>query len=223
MTRNRHAAPSRRHTRAGRPRRSRLTGIIGGIVGSVVAAIGVLLVTAACGSTVQTVPAREAVPVGVPSEVEATPGLATVATSLGTVVTMDGYTLYRFSKDTTNPSRSTCNAQCAKTWPPVLGDGQPTLTGVPADKVGTIGRPDGTQQLTLDGWPLYRYAKDTKPGQTAGEGVGGTWRAIGVNGKPAADSAPAAPAPAPKQAPVAPAPAPKQAPTPAAEDTSSGY
>jgi predicted lipoprotein with Yx(FWY)xxD motif len=222
MTRNRHAAPSPRRTRAARPRRASLTGIVGGIVGFAAAAIALLLVTAACGSTVQTVPAREAAPVGIPSEVEATPGLATSTTSLGTVVTMDGYTLYRFSKDTTAPSKSTCNAECAKTWPPVLGDGQPKLTGVPADKVGTIGRADGSQQLTLNGWPLYRYAKDTKPGETAGEGVGGTWRAIGVNGKPAADSAPAAPAPAPKQAP-------KQVPTPAAPpaapaaDTSSDY
>ncbi|MEK6439705.1 hypothetical protein [Pseudonocardia sp. T1-2H] len=35
------------------------------------------------------------------------------------------------------------------------------------------------------GWPLYRFAKDA-PGDVKGEGVGGTWQAIGVNGKPAA-------------------------------------
>jgi len=168
------------------------------------------------------VPAREAPPVGAAAAVAATPGLATAPTSLGTVVTIDGFTVYRFSKDTTTPSKSTCNAACAKTWPPVLGDGTPKLTGVPADKIGTIGRADGSQQLTLGGWPLYRYAKDAKPGDTAGEGVGGTWHAIGVDGKPAAESAPAAPTPAP--APKQPAPAPKQpAPAPAAEDTSSGY
>ncbi len=223
MTRNRHAAPHPRRTR-GRPRRATLTGIVGSIVGGAAAVFALLLVTAACGSTVQTVPAREAAPVGVPSEVDATPGLATAATSLGTVVTMDGYTLYRFGKDTSDPSRSTCNAECAKAWPPVLGDGQPKLTGVPADKIGTIGRADGSQQLTLNGWPLYRYAKDTKPGETAGEGVGGTWHAIGVNGKPATESAPAAPAaaPAPKRAPAPAAPAAPSA-APAADYSSSGY
>jgi predicted lipoprotein with Yx(FWY)xxD motif len=225
MTRNRHAAPHPRRTRAGRPRRASLTGIVGGIVGGAAAVFALLLVTAACGSTVQTVPAREAAPVGVPSEVDATPGLATAATSLGTVVTMDGYTLYRFGKDTSDPSKSTCNAECAKAWPPVLGDGQPKLTGVPADKIGTIGRADGSQQLTLNGWPLYRYAKDTKPGETAGEGVGGSWHAIGVNGKPAAESAPAAPAaaPAPKRAPAPAAPSAAPSAAPAADYSSSGY
>jgi hypothetical protein len=60
---------------------------------------------------------------------------------------------------------------------------------VPADLVGTVGRPDGTQQLTLNGWPLYRFAKDTAPGDVNGEGVDGTWRAIGTDGKPVAGSA----------------------------------
>ena len=36
-------------------------------------------------------------------------------------------------------------------------------------------REDGSLQLTLDGWPLYRYAGDTAAGDTTGEGVGGVW------------------------------------------------
>jgi predicted lipoprotein with Yx(FWY)xxD motif len=31
------------------------------------------------------------------------------------------------------------------------------------------------QQLSYNGHPLYRYAQDTAPGQTNGEGVGGKW------------------------------------------------
>src|SRR5262245_12020758 len=31
-----------------------------------------------------------------------------------------GFTLYRFDKDTTHPSKSNCNGDCAVTWPPVL-------------------------------------------------------------------------------------------------------
>ncbi|MGI5129679.1 hypothetical protein ACQEVB_22925 [Pseudonocardia sp. CA-107938] len=187
MTRNRHAAPSARRIRRDRARGGPASGIVGGIAGCAGVALSLLLVTAACGSTVQSVPAREAPPVGGAAQAAAaTPGLATATTPLGTVVTVDGYTVYRFDKDSADPSRSTCTGDCAKAWPPVLGDGIPKLTGLPADQIGTVGRPDGTQQLTLAGWPLYRSAKDTKPGSTAGEGVGGTWRAIGVDGKPAA-------------------------------------
>lgn len=224
MTRNRHAVPGPRRSRSGpvREKRGPVAGIVGGIVGSAATALGLLMVTAACGSTLQSVPAREAAPVGgvAAAATAATPGLATVSTPLGTVVTMDGYTVYRFDKDTPDPSKSACAGECAKAWPPLLGDGTPRLSGVPADKVGTVGRPDGSQQLTLNGWPLYRFAEDAAPGDTKGEGVGGTWRAVGVDGKPAsaAAKAPAAKAPA---APAATAP--PAAPPPAADYTSSGY
>lgn len=216
MTRTRHAAPPRRS--------SSVRGLVGGIVGSALAAAGLLFVTAACGSTLQTVPAREAPPVGgpAPAAVTAPGGLATVDTALGTIVTSDGFTVYRFDKDTSSPSKSACTGGCEKTWPPLLGDGTPSLSGVPEGLVGTVGRADGSQQLTLNGWPLYRYAKDTAPGETKGEGVGGTWRAVGADGKPAsaAAKAPAAPAaPAAPEAPEVPA-----TPAPAADDySSSGY
>jgi len=121
---------------------------------------------------------------------------------VGTVVTSQGYTLYRFAKDTAKPSKSTCAGGCATTWPPVLGDGVPSVDGLSADLVGTVGRADGTQQLTLNGWPLYRFAKDTAPGDVRGEGVGGSWQAIGPDGKPAAAAAKPAPAPAPEPAPA---------------------
>jgi len=212
MTSNRHAAP-----RASRP----IRGIVGGIVGSAIAALSLLFVTAACGSTLPTVPASEAPPVGGDTaQAAAVPGgLATSITPLGTIVTSDGFTLYRFDKDTAKPSKSTCTGECAKTWPPLLGDGTPALSGLAQGIVGTVGRADGTQQLTLNGWPLYRYAKDTAPGDTKGEGVGGTWRAVGADGKPAS-AAPAAPA-APAPAPATPAPAP--APAVDSGATSSGY
>ncbi|WP_225446989.1 hypothetical protein [Streptacidiphilus sp. PB12-B1b] len=31
-----------------------------------------------------------------------------------------GFTLYRFDKDTSSPSKSNCDGACATTWPPVL-------------------------------------------------------------------------------------------------------
>ncbi|HEY8533256.1 MAG TPA: hypothetical protein VIL44_05175 [Micromonospora sp.] len=103
---------------------------------------------------------------------------------MGRVVTDgEGFTLYRFDKDSNNPPTSNCSGECARIWPPVLTDGNPVLTGIDPDKVGTITRQDGTKQLTLGGWPLYRYIGDEKPGQWKGQGVGGTWFVIAPDGK----------------------------------------
>ncbi|MCW0212181.1 MAG: hypothetical protein OJJ54_02400 [Pseudonocardia sp.] len=153
-------------------------------------AVGALLLATACG-TGGYVDAKDALPAGGASAagaltVDPTGGLGAAITSVGTVATSDGFTLYRYAKDTANPSAATCTGACATAWPPVLGDGVPALQGVPANLVGTVGRPDGSQQLTLGGWPLYRFAKDSAPGDVRGEGVGGTWQAVGVDGKPAA-------------------------------------
>ncbi|MFC4943846.1 hypothetical protein [Pseudonocardia sp. GCM10023141] len=167
--------------------------------------LAALIPLAACGSTMQAVPAREAPPVGGAAVAGPPPagGLAATSTSFGTVVTSDGFTLYRFDKDKPSPSTSTCTGSCATSWPPVLGDGVPAVRGIPQQLIGTVGRPDGSQQLTLGGWPLYRFAKDAEPGDVNGEGVNGAWRAVGVDGKPAA--------------------APTPAPTPAESGGSSGY
>ncbi|MBC8093129.1 MAG: hypothetical protein H7Y15_14560, partial [Pseudonocardia sp.] len=43
-------------------------------------------------------------------------------------------------------------------------------------------RPDGGVQLTLGGWPVYRYAADPAPGATDGNGVGEKWFAINPEG-----------------------------------------
>jgi predicted lipoprotein with Yx(FWY)xxD motif len=118
----------------------------------------------------------------VPAPLELTASFAPI----GEVVTSSGVTLYRFDKDTAKPAKSNCTGQCAATWPPVLAaDGEPKLTGIDAALVGIAVRSDGTRQLTLAGWPLYRYTGDTAPGQTSGEGVGGSWHAVGPLGKPA--------------------------------------
>jgi predicted lipoprotein with Yx(FWY)xxD motif len=104
---------------------------------------------------------------------------------LGTVVVDgQGFTLYRFDKDTAKPPVSNCAGECAQKWPPVLATpGTPlTVEGVAQDAVGTINRPDGSIQLTLGGWPVYRYSGDPQPGATTGQGVGGTWAAVTPEG-----------------------------------------
>ncbi|KUJ48975.1 MULTISPECIES: lipoprotein [Micromonospora] len=98
------------------------------------------------------------------------------------VVNQDGFLLYRFDRDSNDPPATNCEDQCAEVWPPALTDGNPKLKGVSDDAVGTITRPDGTRQITLDGWPLYTYIGDKKPGQWKGQGVGGTWFVVNPDG-----------------------------------------
>jgi predicted lipoprotein with Yx(FWY)xxD motif len=94
-----------------------------------------------------------------------------------------GFVTYRFDADGDNPSKSTCDGDCAKVWPPLLtNDGKPTLKGVDSKLVGTVTRSDGTKQLTLKGWPLYTYVGDKKPGEWKGQNVNGKWFVITPTG-----------------------------------------
>ena len=95
--------------------------------------------------------------------------------TLGTILADGkGLTLYRFAKDTT-PGQSACYGACATAWPPLTTTAAPTLAaGVPGT-LGTITRTDGTKQVTYNGMPLYRYAKDEDAGDAYGQGLGGVW------------------------------------------------
>ncbi|QRP45679.1 SCO0930 family lipoprotein [Amycolatopsis sp. FDAARGOS 1241] len=123
------------------------------------------------------------------------------------VVDQNGFTLYLFTKDSKKPSKSTCDGDCATTWPPVLTSGDVKLDGIDPKLLGTVNRADGTTQATLGGWPLYRFSKDTAPGQANGMGVKGTWFVIEPNGCKSGTTSTATTKTTPKPAaPAAPAP-----------------
>jgi len=99
--------------------------------------------------------------------------VATDAT-LGKILTnANGMTLYVFAKDTAGTSA--CNAGCAANWPPLTATGTPTVSSGVTGTVSVITRADGSSQVAYNGKPLYTYIKDTAPGQTTGQGVGGVW------------------------------------------------
>ncbi|WP_329789912.1 hypothetical protein V1227_37850 [Lentzea sp. DG1S-22] len=101
---------------------------------------------------------------------------------LGRLVTdVKGFTLYRFDGD--KPGVSTCDGECAATWPPATVPGENfTVDGVDRGLVGSIVRADGSRQLTVDGMPQYRFAEDTEPGETKGQGLQGKWFATAKDG-----------------------------------------
>ncbi len=93
---------------------------------------------------------------------------------LGTFLTDPaGMTLYMYTKD--EPSVSNCYDSCAAAWPPLLTSSDPTGPDGIASGLGTTTRTDGTLQVTYNGMPLYYWIKDTTPGETTGQNVGGVW------------------------------------------------
>jgi len=147
----------------------------------------------ACGtnSTVAGTPSPAPTVAYAPAAAPVKPGSALTASptdALGTVVVDGtGFTLYRFDKDKPKPSKSTCNGGCAVQWPPaiVTSVDDVQLDGVDRAAVGTVQRADGSLQLTIGGWPVYRFSGDKAAGDTAGQGVGKTWFAVTPAGKKA--------------------------------------
>jgi predicted lipoprotein with Yx(FWY)xxD motif len=91
------------------------------------------------------------------------------------LVALNGMTLYRYTKDTVG--KSNCFDTCLANWPAYA-----PLTGEPLSfedsikgEVSTITRPDGTEQITYNGVPLYFWINDKEVGDTTGQNVGGVW------------------------------------------------
>jgi len=95
---------------------------------------------------------------------------------LGNILTdKTGRTLYSSAADAATAAQSDCNGDCALKWPPFY-DANPSIgTGLKSTDFGVITRADHTKQTTYQGWPLYYYAGDDKPGDTNGDGVLKTW------------------------------------------------
>lgn len=90
----------------------------------------------------------------------------------GVLVDTKGMTLYTFDKDPANTGKSVCVDQCEKAWPPLAAPGDAKSMG----EYTVITRNDGTKQWAYKGKPLYTWTKDTKPGDTTGDGFRNIWR-----------------------------------------------
>lgn len=96
--------------------------------------------------------------------------------------------VYTFSLD--KGHQSACQGLCAMDWSPVLTSMSPKAgAGVDPHQLGVIVRPDGTDQVTFDGHPLYMFHTDASlplltpayPTSINGAGVqefGGLWQAV---------------------------------------------
>jgi predicted lipoprotein with Yx(FWY)xxD motif len=109
----------------------------------------------------------------------------------GTIlVNAQGMTLYHLSGEQNGKFICTSSA-CVGVWHPLTVAAGSAPTGVAS--LGTVKRPDGTQQVTYNGTPLYTFAQDSSEGDAKGQGIKdvGTWSAVMASSSSA--SAPAAP------------------------------
>jgi len=87
---------------------------------------------------------------------------------------INGKTLYYFTNDTA-PDASTCVGGCLSAWPEFLPSSVVVPSSVNKADFKTFGRPDGKNQLSYKGKPMYYFAQDTQRGDNKGRGVGGKW------------------------------------------------
>ncbi|MGZ3695730.1 MAG: COG4315 family predicted lipoprotein [Bdellovibrionota bacterium] len=84
----------------------------------------------------------------------------------------NGLTAYVFDVDALDLSK--CYDSCAKFWPAILlKAGEKT-----AAPYGETARKDGSRQITLNHRPIYRFANDSAPRETKGDGLQGVWHII---------------------------------------------
>jgi len=118
--------------------------------------------------------------------------VAVASSDLGNIlVDSQGRTLYQFAAD--KGTKSVCSGDCASDWPPLIAHGNATVgNGAQTALLGTSTRSDGTQQVTYNGHPLYRFSGDHKAGDTNGQGInefGGIWNAVTASGNAATAAA----------------------------------
>jgi predicted lipoprotein with Yx(FWY)xxD motif len=100
----------------------------------------------------------------------------------GTIlVNAQGLTLYHLSGEQGGKFICT-NTSCLQAWHPLVSATGAAPSGV--SSLGVVKRPDGKQQVTYKGMPLYTFAQDTSPGQANGQGLKdvGTWSAVTTSG-----------------------------------------
>lgn len=93
-----------------------------------------------------------------------------------------GAVLFRYDRDDPHKARSACLGDCAVVWTPITTSGTPSVTGIDPALVDTIKRPEGAEQVTLAGRPLYRFA-GARPGEWTGQGTDHLWFVVEPDGR----------------------------------------
>jgi predicted lipoprotein with Yx(FWY)xxD motif len=141
---------------------------------------------AACGSSSSSSTASSSAAAATTSGSASALAVKTASNStLHTTVLVDarGLTLYRLSGEQ-NGKWICTSAACLGAWHPLTVSAHVAPKGS-VGSLGTVKRPGGITQVTVNGMPLYTFAGDTSPGEAKGQGVKdvGTWNAVSSSGQ----------------------------------------
>lgn len=100
------------------------------------------------------------------------------------IVDNDGYVVYMFDSDEQWSDESSCDDDCADSWPPVTLDEQPIGERSVDAEMSSFEREDGSTQAAVNGWPLYYFSGDDDTGQANGQGVNDAWWVLRPGGVP---------------------------------------
>lgn len=100
--------------------------------------------------------------------------VVTVSDATGRSVLVDAQGRALYTSDQEKGGQVLCTSgACGAIWTPLTVASKSGLTAPPplAKKLGTVARPDGSTQVTLDGRPLYTFSFDHGAGQVNGDGT----------------------------------------------------
>jgi predicted lipoprotein with Yx(FWY)xxD motif len=134
-------------------------------------AAAAILIVSACGGGADS-SADESAPGG--SSAGQTVSVSTVDGVGEVLVDSEGAALY--AADQEAGGMVLCTDSCATIWDPlpVSGD-SPTAGDGLGGKLGVVERPDGSQQVTFESKPLYRFVEDPSAGAVTGNGLADTF------------------------------------------------
>jgi predicted lipoprotein with Yx(FWY)xxD motif len=111
----------------------------------------------------------------------------------GTGVLVDSAGRALYSADQEQGGKILCTGECNTIWEPAMAAGAGSSSG-DVEGLGTVKRPDGGEQLTYRGMPLYSFTEEG-PGELTGDGFADTfdgtdfdWHAATVSGDSGSES-----------------------------------
>jgi predicted lipoprotein with Yx(FWY)xxD motif len=148
----------------------------------ILTAIVAALTLAACGGGDD---GRDSATAAAPSAGGATVAVEDLGDGGSVLVDSTGRALY--TSDQEADGSVLCTDACESFWTPLTVDGGNPEGSVPGE-LGVVERPDGTNQVTYDGTPLYSFTEEG-PGEVTGDGFADafdgrqfTWNVVAVEG-----------------------------------------
>jgi predicted lipoprotein with Yx(FWY)xxD motif len=146
--------------------------------------LAIALTATACGSSSKSSSSNSGAAASTPAATGSTSSAALVKSTsspkLGATVLTNasGMTLYALSGEHSGKFICT-SSSCVGIWHPLTASGAASPSGS-VGSLATVKRPDGSEQITYRGMPLYTFAQDRNAGEANGQGIKdvGTWHAV---------------------------------------------